>query len=477
MSSSLYDGARHARARDPRDPSRRLRVGLVHAAFEGVQIFLGGVGTAIRGQIAAFPAVQKALANHDVELVPHVIEIAYLPAHPHYDEKSSAHYRERIRAAGGTFSVIPSGTTGLAADAVWGDPGLGEMRNWQIASAALAGRLIDLASRYDVLVAYCHEPVFAFAPVHTSLQADAADVDITAVYVSHATAFVHELPLPNPERLMAESLPVHWAKINPKVRLGSISQYMSHHLINEYGANPDTFVPTGNGVDTTDPWYRQRSPDEMSRLLTEYGVPVDRDLLVTFGRGVPYKRHDMLIRAAAGMSHRAHPVIMSDTELPDVRELAARSRVDATFVTSFDRELMASLVQWPRTRVCSLSAENEPWGLIPMEARLLARDGGALLVAADSGGFSEQVRDGIDGFLHTPGSPSELAQVIDRVLGLAEDERTRIRSAASRRVLTEEAWPIKMMESLRATVPGIDAVADAALRDLAEESGRTAARG
>ncbi|WP_326809700.1 glycosyltransferase family 4 protein [Streptomyces scopuliridis] len=407
-----------------------------------------------------------------MELVPHFIEIAYLPSHPNYDEKSCTDYQERIKATGGTFSVVPSGTTGLAADAVWGDPGLGEMRNWQIASAALAGRLIDLASRYDVLVAYCHEPVFSFAPIHVALQAEAAGVDITTVYVSHATAFVHEMPLPNPERLMAESLPVHWAKISPTVRLGSISHYMSHHLINEYGANPDTFVPTGNGVDTADHWYRQRSPDEMRELLTRYGVPVDQDLLVTFGRGVPYKRHDMLIRATAETRGSAHPVIMSDTELPDVRKLAARARVDATFITSFDRELMASLVQWPKTRVCSLSAENEPWGLIPMEARLLARDGGALLAAADSGGFSEQVADGIDGFLHTPNSPSQLAQVIDKILGLTENERTRIRRAGAKRVLIEEAWPIKMMESLRATVPGIDAVADAASRELAEGASR-----
>ncbi|MER8072300.1 glycosyltransferase family 4 protein [Streptomyces sp. NPDC094034] len=401
-----------------------------------------------------------------MELTPHFVEIAYQRAHPHYDEKLSAHYQERIRETGGTFSVVPSGTTGLAANAVWGDAGLGELRNWQIASAALAGRLIDLASRYDVLVAYCHEPVFAFAPIHASLQADAAGVDITAVYVSHATAFVHEMPLPNPERLMAESLPVHWAKVTPKVRLGSISRYMSQHLIDDYGAHPNTFVPTRNGVDTTDHWYHRRSPSHMSGLLTRHGIPVDRDLLVTFGRGVPYKRHDMLIRAAAEMSRQAYPVIMSDTELPDVRSLAARLRVDAAFVTSFDRELMASLLQWPKTRVCSLSAENEPWGLIPMEARLLTRHGGAVLVTADSGGFSEQVTDGIDGFLHMPNDPSQLARVIDRVLGMPENERARIRSEGAKRVLNEEAWPVKIMESLRAVVPGIDVIADAALRDL-----------
>ncbi|MGW3166856.1 glycosyltransferase family 4 protein [Streptomyces sp. NPDC001142] len=456
---------RKAQRNRPKNPDVQLRVGVVHAAFEGLQIFVGGVGTAIRGQIAALPQVQEAFLRHGVEVVPHFIEIAYLPAHPYYDEKAFAHYRELIRGMGGTFSVVPSGTTGLAADAVWGDAGLGELRNWQIASAALAGRLIDLATRYDTLVAYCHEPVFAFAPVHASLQAEAAGVDLTAVYVSHATAYAHEMPMPNPDRLMVESLPVHWAKISPQVRLGAISRYMSGHLIQEYGANPGTFVPTGNGVDTTDHWYRKRAPADISRMLIRHGVPVDRDLLVTMGRGVPYKRHDMLIRAASELRGAVHPVVMSEPELPELRELAARLQVDVTFVASFDRELMASLLQWERTKVLSLSARNEPWGMIPMEARLLARESGAILIAADSGGFPEQISDGVDGFLHHPDDPSSLARVIDRVLGLPRSEQAALRRSGAERV-KKESWPRKIVESLRAVIPAIDDVADAVLDEF-----------
>ena len=448
------------------DGGGKLRVGLVHAAFEGVQIFVGGVGTAIRGQVAALPTVQAELARRGVELVPHFIEIAYLPTHPEYDESACDEYRKRIGAMGGTFSVVPNGTIGLAADSTWGDSGLGEPRNWRIASAALAARLIELAADYDVLIAYCHEPVFALAPVYATLQAAAAKVDITAIYISHATAFVHEMPLPNPERLMVESLPIHWAKISPKVRLGSISRYMSNHLVSDYGARWDTFVPAENGVATTDPWFRRRSPAEIAGTLSGHRIPLDRDLLVTFGRAASYKRHDMLVRAAARLQGMAHPVIMSWPALPELPGMAADLRVDATFVTSFDRELMAALLQWPRTKVCSLSAEKEPWGLIPMESRLLARDGGAVLVVADSGGLAEQVTDGMDGFIHRPNDPAHLAQVIDHILELPEEERVRLRREGARRVLNHEAWPVKIVQSLRATVPGIDAVADDVLSSL-----------
>jgi glycosyltransferase involved in cell wall biosynthesis len=156
-------------------------------------------------------------------------------------------------------------------------------------------------------------------------------------------------------------------------------------------------------VDASDPWFRQRELPELRSLLASHAVPLDRDLLVTFGRAAPYKRHDLLLRAAALLSAAAHPVVMGYPEMPGLDTLAADLGVNATLITSFDRELMAALLQWPRTRVCALSAENEPWGLmIPMEARLLARNNGAVVVVADSGGLAEQVTDGVDGFCHAP---------------------------------------------------------------------------
>jgi hypothetical protein len=69
------------------------------------------------------------------------------------------------------------------------------------------------------------------------------------------------------------------------------------------------------------------------------------------------------------------------------------------------------------------------------------------------------VADGVDGFLHQPSDPAYLAAVIVLVFGASADERDRIRRAGARRVLTSEAWPRKIVESLRALVPAIDRVA------------------
>jgi glycosyltransferase involved in cell wall biosynthesis len=435
-------------------------------AFEGVQIFVGGVGSVVRGHINALPQVRAALARHRIDVTPHFVEIAYRPDHPRFDANLAAELRARIEAQGGTFSLVPNYTTGLEARGSWGVGPLGDYQNWQVASAAAAGLLLDIGRRYDATIAYCHEAYFALTPTYATLQADAAGVDLTAVYVAHATALGHELPLPNPERLMIEAVPVQWAKITPRVRIGVISDHMAGHLVEDYGARPKTFVPAGNGVDVTDPWFRRRQPAELRDLLARYGVPLDKDLAVTFGRSVPYKRHDMLLRAAAHLPGRVHPVAMSYPEYPELAALAGELGVDATLITSFDRELMAALLQWPRTRVCALPAENEPCGLIPMEARLLARDGGALLVVANSGGLAEQVADGVDGFRHDPGDPHDLAKVIAGVLDLSEDRRAELRRNGVRRVLTDYTWPVQIVRSLAAAVPHVAAVADEVIAEL-----------
>ncbi|MET9441060.1 glycosyltransferase family 4 protein [Streptomyces sp. NPDC006610] len=445
--------------REP-SPTGRLSVGVVHLAFEGIQVFYGGIGTVIRGQISTLPAVASALADHGVDLVPHFVELAYGPDHPRYDPVAAAEWSGRITAAGGTFHRVPNYTTGREARGSWGVPPLGDYHNWQVSSAAAAGVLLDLAARHDVTVAFCHETPFVLTPVYSLLQAEAAGVNLTAVYVAHSSALLHELPLPNPERLMAESLAVHWPKVCGRARVGVISDYMGAHLRAEYGARDDTLTPVGNGVDPADPWYGRRPEGRLREVLARHGVPLDRDLVVTFGRAVPYKRHDLLLRAAALLDGRVHAVAMSHPDNSALTALAERTGVPCTLPVSHDRELMASLLQWPRTRACVLSAENEPCGIIPMEARLLARDAGALLVVSDSGGFVEQVCDGVDAFVHRSGDAEHLADVLRAVLALPAKDAAEIRRRGTERVLENHLWPAQIVRSLAAVVPRIATVAD-----------------
>ena len=55
---------------------KKLKIGIIHLITEGVQLFVGGVGSYIRGQVLALPEIIELLANNNITLEPHFIEIA-----------------------------------------------------------------------------------------------------------------------------------------------------------------------------------------------------------------------------------------------------------------------------------------------------------------------------------------------------------------------------------------------------------------
>ncbi|WP_145558634.1 glycosyltransferase family 4 protein [Yersinia mollaretii] len=446
--------------RSPNNEEKKLKVGVIHLATEGIQLFVGGVGSYIRGQIQALPDVIDLLAKNNIILEAHFIEIACSRYHAFYDNECRAHYISQIHHMGGTFSTVPNMTQGRDAGCSWpyGDHFLGNIQNWQVSSAAGAARIMDISADYDITLAFCHELPFSLTPLIARLHAAMEGVNLKIIYISHGTAFNHEMPLPNPERLMAESLPIHWAKIDSNIKLGSISQFMATHLMKEYGADPTSFVPVPAGINFNDPWFRIRSDQEISDTLSQYEIPLERPLAITLGRGVRYKRHDLLLKASCYLGNAIHPVIVSDPILPELSALARQLPIQPSIINSFDRELMACLIQWRNTQVCVLSAENEPNGLIPMEARWLAREQGALLVVADSGGLSEQVEQGIDGFRHNAGDAENLAEVIRQVYPLSEVERNKIRRAGATRIKTHHQWDKQILAPLACLIPQIAAL-------------------
>ena len=369
---------------------------------------------------------------------------------------------------GGRVHLLPNYTTGLEPNGSWGVRELGGIENWKVLSGAATGYLLEVATGHQHTFAYLHDTPFALTGIYTSLQGAVAGADITTAYVAHASALAHELPLPNPERLMVESAAIHWAKFAPNCFVGAISHYMQHQLTGSYGARPQDVLPVHNGIAPTSPWYRQRPTGEIAATLQRYGVPTDRPLLVSFGRAAEFKRHDLTVRAAGELAGRAHLVLMTDPERPDLRRLAEQVCPDSTLLASFDRELVACLIQWERTAAVILLSEGEPCGIMPMEARLLARTTGGVLVLADSGGFSEQATDEADAFLCAPGDAHAAAGALARALAMRHEERERMRNCSASRVLDEYTWQGQTLRTLSAVYPEVSLVADAVLSRLRE---------
>ncbi|HDN80928.1 MAG TPA: hypothetical protein ENG33_10745, partial [Chloroflexi bacterium] len=226
------------------------------------------MATVIRGHLGAMPRLQQEFAKRGVKLTPYFAEIAYAPDHQRRDPAYQKEAEKLIASLGGEVQFLVNFTRGHLPKAAWGVSDLGELENWKAASASGAAIALNWARRHQRAVIYAHDSLFALAPVYASLQAYAYGADITAIYVVHATALLHEMPLPNPQRLMVESAAIHWAKVTPLVKLGCISRFMARHLKEDYGAHEEHLVPTGNGINPSDPFFRLRSREEITAKLS-----------------------------------------------------------------------------------------------------------------------------------------------------------------------------------------------------------------
>ncbi|MFQ6059311.1 MAG: glycosyltransferase family 4 protein [Anaerolineae bacterium] len=449
-----------------------LDLAVIHLTFEGIQTFGGGVATVTRGHLGALPQLRRELGEHGVRLTPYFAEIAYAPDHERRDPSYQRQAEEMVAAMGGEIEYLVNFTQGHLPRAPWGVGDLGGMENWKAAAASGAAVALNWARRHERAVIYCHDSLFALAPIYIALQASAYGVDVTAIYVVHATALTHEMPLPNPERLMVESAAVHWAKVSERVRLGAISRFMSRHLIEDYGARPEHVVPTGNGINPADPHFRLRGREEIMAKLREYDIPLDRPLLFSWGRAVEYKRFDLVLEAAARLQGEIHPVIMVTPEWQVLMELRDRLGIDATLVFAFDPQLVACLLQWEGTVTAASLALNEPFGLTPAETRVHGRQKGALIVVSDTGGLAEQVEDGVDGFVTRQDDPDDVARALRHVLALSEAEKQRIRRVGLQRVLEEYTWASQILKTLAAVVPEVAAVVEPVRSWLVQENER-----
>jgi len=447
-----------------------LDLALIHLTFEGIQTFGGGVATVTRGHLGAMPRLKETLGEVNVRLTPYFLDIAYAKNHERRDLTFQQKAEEEVRKLGGRIEYLVNYSEGYLPKAPWGVPDLGSMENWKAASASGAAIALNIARGHDLSVVYCHDSLYALAPVYITLQDSAFGAKVIAVYVVHSTALTHEMPLPNPERLMVESLGVQWAKVKPNCKLGYISKFMSDHIVEDYGARRQDLVPTGNGINPSDPYFALRTRDHIVAKLKEYSIPIDRPLIFSWGRAVEYKRYDVTLKAAAKLKGKIHPVIMVSPYFEKLVNLNRSLGLNATLIFAFDPELVACMLQWENTEVAASLAYREPFGLTPVEIRMHARKSGPICVVSDTGGLVEQVRDGIDGFVTKQDDPDDVARVVNHILSMSEGEKDAIRRAGLQTVLNNYTWSSQILKTLSSLVPQVADLAGVVRDKLVREA-------
>ncbi|GAB3556646.1 glycosyltransferase [Spelaeicoccus albus] len=195
-------------------------------------------------------------------------------------------------------------------------------------------------------------------------------------------------------------------------------------LVNLYGADPERVEVVHPGVN-----HDVFTPGDAAAARRRLGL-TGRDLIVlVVGRIQHLKGADVVIDALAvlasrspGLARRVAAVMIGGDSGGRGQGIAGLTRQAAACGVS-DAVMFAEpvrpsiLVDWYRAAdVVAVPSRSESFGLVAAEAEA----SGTPVIAADIGGLSELVDDGVSGVLVGGHDPSDWAEALSRVLGNAE---------------------------------------------------------
>jgi glycosyltransferase involved in cell wall biosynthesis len=188
-------------------------------------------------------------------------------------------------------------------------------------------------------------------------------------------------------------------------------------LLHEQGLTKQA-IPVSNGVDLQ-VYHPPASQAEREALKRRFGFPQDVPTILYAGRFAAEKRVDVLLDAMPKVL-AATPAFFAFTGqgVVDIRtELEARGTLESTGFTGLLDDQAMPLV-YRAADIFVLPSEAELQGLVLLEAAA----SGLPLVGANALAIPEIVHHAINGFLHVPGDPDDLAE---RLIALASDPALR----------------------------------------------------
>lgn len=327
---------------------------------------------------------------------------------------------------------------------------------WRALCKMAAEVALDLGRHYDHVLTIGVDSPFAGLghAVDERLRRTRPTGRVSVLLAYYSTAHIVERPNPYPARVTWERHGITSANTLLDVWVADVGRYLTRHLVETYGLDPRRLVPYRSCLDLTSPDLALMAPHEAASVAANWGVPLDRPIVLFFGRADPIKGVEALIDAAGPLRNRIHLAVIAvpyddaPNPLPAYQQRIVSLRLQATVVGRFTRALPRALCSLPATRVVACPSLGEPLANVPFEVALWARDGGPIVVAAARDGFVEQIDHQATGLLYDPSCPDGLTTAITQALDLNEETMTRMRLAADTRVRAERDIAVHLPRTL-----------------------------
>ncbi|MFB7496507.1 glycosyltransferase [Streptomyces sp. NPDC056161] len=300
--------------------------------------------------------------------------------------------------------------------------------------ASAAQVAITVAEDTDSVLVVSGMSMFAMTARFLMRAADQLGIDATYVHMTHNPVLRPGGDAELPETY-ADSVMGHLARSEPRVCVGWESFWMREQYQQVYGIPDDKFLFARAGVPTGADKFRRLRPDP--GLLRSLGVPTDRDLVVSWGRGVAEKGFELLIDAAHRAGDALLPVVLNPFPNPALREHARDVGSPAVLLDGQDDQVLSALCQWPRTRCAAFLSEREAASVTPIEAALMSNGGGLVVVGVPAGVYPELIEHGATGLITESREPGAVADTLLAVRAMDDEARAEMSRTAHRRAVRE----------------------------------------
>ena len=411
-----------------------MRNALFYLTYNGLYNFTNGIGTQTQILIGGLEAIQEALIATYGPIDAHVV--CPLPdAHTWgYDHAFFQQQQQRLAQLGGQVHLIPY-KRDFAQD-LW------ELRSWKSLCHNVAPLLHAQTAAYDRSLIICVDQPWLHTPYALGMgQGRVLPHRIDVLLVLYSTAYIRNWETPDATEIAWEQEGLAASQPDSCVALANICPSFTAHLRTHFQLPAAPFASYTSSILVDDPSLVLLDKAVVRATLQAYGIPLDADVVLAFGRAAPIKGFEQLIPALAPLRDRVHfvlisvPYISDDSQQRMYDQLLQQHAIRATHVKAFTRDLPRALCQWPRTKMVVVPSRHETFSNIPLEVALWARENGPVVVASAVGGFIDQIEAGVTGFFIDISSPQRITQTLLRVLDLPQDAHAAIRRQAHQRVI------------------------------------------
>jgi glycosyltransferase involved in cell wall biosynthesis len=389
---------------------------IILLSHDGVNSASAGVATYVQTYINAFhkTLMKENVANKHTQFDFFLITTKLKNGYSFKNNNVFIHNKKIVNDLNGEIFEVSINTGGLSN---YGLDDTSACECWNAASqnaADIINNKILFVRKYNNLYLFVNDTVFLGIPKYID---SISEKNIKIILVPHSTEICHKTNIKN--RLAYEK-EAFLSKNTFKI--GYISEYFKKHLMRNYKIDEKKLISIKCTIAKDNPRFKQKTYKQIKEQLTKHNIPLDKKLVTFVGRIDPVKGIEEAIKFFSIMNaeiHGLHLVIQgfsyyeNDPYITTVKNLIKSQNItNYTFLTELNLTLPPCLWQYNNTLINLCLSKNEPFGLVSIEARYMAKNNGLIAVNSNLGGFKEQIIDGFNGFLCDYGNEREYKRVI-----------------------------------------------------------------